>query len=311
MERAGRTPGRAPGAQGAEPSPLIRRGLATVVLVAASAGIAIGIARPQPELLGDEPAPATLPHDVNAEASPTKPLELSRYAAAILAEARIPSDPGIASGGGLQPRPFRHSQHESVSCTSCHGVGDEHRVTIVRTPRDCAACHHGPDVTPRYSCSDCHSAADMPQPGPVPATLALSVWDEPRIRDLPFDHERHTELQCQDCHTSPILLSVERECASCHAEHHYPDAECTSCHLPTEPEAHDPQAHLTCSGSGCHSGESAERPALSRSLCIMCHTEQWDHEPGGDCASCHMIPADPVERPAGRSWSLRGLLGGP
>jgi hypothetical protein len=199
-------------------------------------------------------------------------------------------------------RPFLHSQHESVACSTCHGVGEEHRVTLIRSARDCQACHHDPRQTlRRYECTDCHGPADMPAPGPVPATLDLSVWDAPRVRELPFDHDVHAERICQDCHTGPVLLAVETECASCHVEHHTREAECSSCHLPAE-EAHDVEVHLTCSEAGCHSGERAERPALSRPFCLMCHTDQRDHEPGGECATCHMIPAEPLELAGLRKW---------
>jgi nitrate/TMAO reductase-like tetraheme cytochrome c subunit len=194
------------------------------------------------------------------------------------------------------PRPFLHREHEAVSCVECHGTADEHGVVTVRTARECAACHHDP-ARP-YDCADCHGPDQLAPPREVVWPVHLTVWDEPRDRTFAFQHELHEGLECQECHTGPTLLAVEQECAACHDDHHRPEAECSQCHAPAEPGIHGLEVHLTCTSSGCHAGTAGERPALSRTLCLTCHVEQEDHEPGLSCHECHMVPLDPPLRPA-------------
>jgi len=194
-------------------------------------------------------------------------------------------------------RPFLHREHEGVSCAECHGTAVEHGVVTVRTARDCAACHHDPGRP--YECQDCHAASGLIGPWGIAAPMNLTVWDEPRSRDLPFDHQAHEGIACQDCHTGPVMLAVEITCASCHEDHHLPAADCTRCHSPAEPGVHGLEVHLTCTSSGCHAGTAGERPALTRSLCLACHADQRDHEPGLDCQNCHMIPDPPPVRGRG------------
>jgi hypothetical protein len=58
------------------------------------------------------------------------------------------------------PRPLLHRQHEAIACTECHGRAGEHGVVTVRTPRECAQCHHDP--ARGYDCADCHSRTLAP-----------------------------------------------------------------------------------------------------------------------------------------------------
>lgn len=191
-------------------------------------------------------------------------------------------------------RPFEHNRHERISCRECHGTGERHRTLTVQTPQDCAACHHDPRRD--YACGDCHRAAELPAPGAVPAPMALTVWESSRTRTLPFAHETHAGITCEDCHRTPVTRAVNRECAACHAEHHRPEANCASCHLSPERSVHQAESHLSCAGSGCHAPAAAPAPTLSRSLCVMCHTEQRNHEPGSGCTACHQIPDAPIPR---------------
>jgi hypothetical protein len=48
-------------------------------------------------------------------------------------------------------------------------------------------------------------------------------------------------------------------------------------------------AHLTCSGSGCHTAPEVERVSDTRAVCLLCHQEQENHEPGGVCVECHRV----------------------
>ncbi len=226
-------------------------------------------------------------------------------AVAALASPPSSGDPGEAHAAVLEgeapstfsQRPFLHRDHQGLSCMECHGIGEEHGVIAVETARDCAACHHDPERG--YSCDACHAEADLPPPAGVASTMSLTVWDEPRVRDLPFDHSTHAQVSCGTCHTEPVTLAVELECSACHAEHHEPDSDCTACHVPVEEGAHGLEVHLTCATAGCHGREEGRRPELTRSLCLMCHTDQVDHEPGLTCHECHMVPHEEIPRPRG------------
>ncbi len=190
-----------------------------------------------------------------------------------------------------EPRPFSHSRHEALSCVDCHRSEGEPEIVTLQAPGDCAACHHDPGRG--YTCQTCHTTEQLSVPRSVEAHMALTVWTEPRTRTLPFDHERHGEVECRDCHTAPVSLAVETACATCHVEHHGAQAECATCHVPAPPGVHGLEVHLTCASAGCHGGSAGERPTLTRSLCLTCHVEQRDHEPGLTCQHCHMIPEEP------------------
>jgi hypothetical protein len=237
----------------------------------------------------------------NGFGEPPRPASVLRVPAALLEDERPgrafpapePADEQASRDGAAETaasRPFEHRQHESLSCRQCHGTGERHRTTVVRSARDCAACHHDPRR--RGTCGDCHRPSELPATGQVERRMMLTVWESARIRALPFAHEVHAALDCEDCHRTPVSLAMSRECTACHTEHHRPEANCTSCHPAMEPVVHQAESHLSCAASGCHGPGAA--PALSRSLCIMCHTGQKTHEPESDCTTCHHIPSSPT-----------------
>jgi hypothetical protein len=189
---------------------------------------------------------------------------------------------------GQDGRVFRHEAHRSVTCGVCHAREERHRVVRSWTPRDCAACHHD-DATPA-GCTSCHEPASFAAPRQTATPMALSVWEAPRVRDLVFDHGRHAEVGCLDCHRGGMSPSPEA-CASCHVYHHRPEAECARCHVAPEPAVHGLAAHGSCGGAGCHSDAATQRPMLSRSSCLVCHDGQREHRPGRTCVRCHIKPA--------------------
>lgn len=184
-------------------------------------------------------------------------------------------------------RPFEHVRHEEVTCTTCHGSGDEHRTLLVRSAQDCAACHHS--VTRGLDCTRCHSPTALPQARTVVQTVNIEAAAGTRELLLPFAHSVHTGESCRSCHDTGSILAVSRSCASCH-EHHRPEADCVRCHGTEVRTAHRSDAHLSCSTAGCHAGQRLPPIDASRSLCTMCHLAQQDHEPGGACAACHQVP---------------------
>jgi hypothetical protein len=215
----------------------------------------------------------------------------------------VPGLPGPAplaaqdpSSRAVQPvdpagRDFRHARHAAIPCGECHGLDERHRVRREWSARECSACHHG-NATPA-SCTSCHEAASFTAPLLTTTPMALSVWEGPRTRQLWFEHVRHGEVGCLDCHQGGMSFPPEA-CSSCHEKHHRPDAECASCHVAPAPEVHGLAAHASCGGSGCHSAAATQRPMLSRPSCLVCHDDKRDHRPGRDCVRCHIMPRSPL-----------------
>lgn len=197
--------------------------------------------------------------------------------------------------------PQGHATHEGISCAACHEASADVRVMALE-PRDCQSCHHRADQ-PR-PCEACHES--RPALLSVQQRLDLSVWSAPRTRSFDFDHSLHADLSCGACHRArPALLPAE-SCGSCHAEHHTAEARCVTCHVEPPSGAHDVRVHLTCSGSGCHRAPDVEAIADSRNVCLVCHRQQQDHEPGGNCVECHRVRGDPVTWAPARDSGLPG-----
>lgn len=188
-------------------------------------------------------------------------------------------------------RPFRHAIHDALSCRGCHGSGATHRVTLVRTARDCAACHHDPQRG--LACTKCHSSGTLTARS-YNVSVRLRVVDAPRTRGIAFRHAPHiaegSGVTCRDCHATDVTLARNRECGTCHESHHGGRAECRACHASPPKGAHDASVHLSCASGSCHSAVRAPSPTLSRTTCVFCHADRRDHEPGGSCAACHQIP---------------------
>jgi hypothetical protein len=182
-------------------------------------------------------------------------------------------------------RAFRHAQHRGVTCGECHAVEQRHRSRRTWTAQACAACHHG-EATPA-GCTSCHQRADFAAPRRTTTPMALSVWESPRVRELMFEHDRHTEMGCLDCHQGGMSLPPEA-CSSCHVHHHRPEAECARCHVAPDPAVHDLASHASC--GACHSAEATARPMLSRPFCLVCHEAQREHRPDRSCTQCHIMP---------------------
>jgi hypothetical protein len=259
-----------------------RTGGAALTLLVSAALVVGGAAGARAMRGGAEYTPAA-----GSEALRTAP------AADVLSWDPVDAEPLRQRGGAAagSTRPFGHERHEAVSCTACHGAGEQHRTLLVRTPRECAACHH--DLTRAVTCTGCHSTGTLPEPGTLLHELSLSISADTRTRALPFGHVLHAGVACLECHRAPVTLAMDRSCGSCHESHHRPEAECAACHSPSQQPVHGVDVHLSCAGAGCHAPHVAPRPTLSRSLCTVCHAAQRTHEPDGVCAACHLIPSLP------------------
>jgi nitrate/TMAO reductase-like tetraheme cytochrome c subunit len=195
------------------------------------------------------------------------------------------TQPPARAGGRLPP--FSHAIHRDVGCTSCHTSERRHGETTVRTARDCASCHHRPDR--EVGCAGCHAEREPAPPSRVTVRMRPAARAPARDRPLPFAHTPHREVACRDCHTAPVTLAVERTCASCHAEHHVPAANCMSCHPPPAKDAHTRASHEGCATSGCHASAVAAALPPTRAVCLSCHQDLTRHKPGRECADCHRV----------------------
>jgi len=199
--------------------------------------------------------------------------------------ARPASFGGIRTGAAPRDSAaFPHSRHKKLACTECHATSDTHGAVKVKAPDGCFGCHHG--VEQKTACATCHTttAKSLKQ---LSVTFHISAR---RVtgptRDLPFRHAQHGRLDCAKCHAQDTKKSVITTCNSCHADHHEPDRECSTCHAKAR-ESHDRASHDGC--TTCHIDARFASMIASRTLCLSCHARQREHYPSGDCASCHAL----------------------
>jgi hypothetical protein len=193
---------------------------------------------------------------------------------------------------------FDHARHESLACTTCHNPRDPRRVRTWNVTNDCMGCHHGDTPTGR-ECARCHTASELAPSRPVATSVALSVWNAPRSRELGFSHERHA-LDCGTCHAQTRERTLEKTCTSCHADHHTAARDCSSCH-PSPRATHTREVHAAgCATAGCHVREQTAAVTPVRSTCLVCHAEERGHKPGRECATCHLSNWPAAARTGGR-----------
>jgi hypothetical protein len=188
-----------------------------------------------------------------------------------------------------QQRPnldISHRVHREVECTACHRSGERHGQLILRTERDCQSCHHSPERA--ASCGECHQQSELRAPHDVPVRFTTTARREAETRNVTFRHSQHTAVQCATCHGEPLTFAANRDCASCHREHHVADAECRLCHAPAKAD-HTREAHLGCAGSGCHTMQQPVALEETRNVCLTCHADMVNHRPGRECAVCHEV----------------------
>jgi len=188
---------------------------------------------------------------------------------------------------------FAHTEHTTVECGSCHASTEGHGTASLVTVQDCRACHHTQPVS--QSCARCHASGDVPvESYRMVQAMTFSVGTSDPRRTVTFPHERHGEIDCASCHIQGLAMAVPAnlDCQGCHAEHHTAQSDCASCHRVAPVEAHPPtQAHVTCSGAGCHTDVPFETVPRTRAFCLGCHQDLREHEPERTCAECHTLPA--------------------
>jgi len=108
-----------------------------------------------------------------------------------------------------------------------------------------------------------------------------------------FQHAQHEKTECEKCHATPGSVRNVPTCASCHTDHHKEKASgCVSCHGSGMLATHTMDTHYKC--ASCHERETIAKLLPDRAFCVSCHVKQVTHEPGRECAPCH-LRLSPVE----------------
>jgi nitrate/TMAO reductase-like tetraheme cytochrome c subunit len=184
---------------------------------------------------------------------------------------------------------FQHAQHDNVDCMACHDATRSHGAIAIASFAECRQCHHTGPVA--VQCTNCHERSELgtqyriAQPMRIAGTAA-------RTRSLPFDHGPHAREDCNACHTPGLTQTAANvTCASCHQQHHRPEANCLACHQTPATDAHQvTTAHVTCTGAGCHTPSPFQGVPRTREVCLSCHTDMVDHMPRRNCNDCHVLP---------------------
>lgn len=203
--------------------------------------------------------------------------------------------------GRFADQPFEHGRHvvdADIACSDCHGTAElfedddetfdpDHGATRIGAA-DCASCHH---VERPGTCVECHAPGEVAAiPVERDITVRVARDDVRTTRSATFSHAAHEVVACGSCHRA---VSPERpavECASCHREHHTEVASpggCTACHTGNVRREHERVDHLSC--AACHASATLEMfGSADRAFCLQCHNGQQDHEPAGQCSTCHL-----------------------
>ena len=221
-------------------------------------------------------------------------------------------DPGRARGQGDAPPPaeppgeiadsaltpadtFSHAEHRRITCLTCHTTTSRTATLTFEPPRGCQICHHQRPA--RSECASCHQPEEVAPPMPV--TMRVGVpRQEPRSREVGFEHGEHAEIACVKCHTQPVSLEPDADvatCAACHDDHHVARRDCASCHRTDQViQAHEPpvDAHQRC--DQCHTPATVASLEPDRSFCLACHPQEVDHYEQKECSTCH-LQAEPGE----------------
>jgi len=184
---------------------------------------------------------------------------------------------------------FSHARHRKLSCITCHTTTSQTRTLTFEPPRGCQICHHQKPA--KSDCATCHQSSELAEPRS--ASLEVSVRGHTtRSRQVSFDHAKHTDLACIECHTMSVTLEPEppkATCTACHDDHHAARRDCATCHRTADiMTAHAPpvDAHQAC--DRCHTERTVGRLEPTRSFCLACHGNETDHHVETECTVCHL-----------------------
>jgi hypothetical protein len=181
-------------------------------------------------------------------------------------------------------------KHFGVICTKCHT--DVRVLTdFSQASTDCISCHRKDDPhETRFGtdCGACHTS---------------NGW-----KPAKFDHNlaafklegKHTEVECEQCHTDGSYKGTPSDCYSCHKQDDEHNGrfgtDCAACHQPTDWDAttfdhNKSRFPLT----GRHTGLACEQCHINLQFkglvpaCAACHVDPAFHAGmfGLDCGACH------------------------
>jgi hypothetical protein len=184
---------------------------------------------------------------------------------------------------------FSHARHRKLSCITCHTTTSQTRTLTFEPPRGCQICHHQKPA--KSNCVTCHQASELAEPESASVQVAVGGHSA-KPRQVSFDHTKHTDLACIECHTTSVTLAPQpaaATCTSCHDDHHAAGRDCASCHRTADiMTAHAPpvDAHQAC--VRCHAERTVGRLEPTRSFCLACHGSETDHHAEKECTVCHL-----------------------
>ncbi len=175
-------------------------------------------------------------------------------------------------------------KHTNVQCGACHTNG-----VYKGTPTNCYSCHASKDKHNGQfgtNCGSCHNT---------------SGWS-----NVTFNHSttafplsgKHTNVQCNACHSNGVYKGTPSNCYACHASKDAHNGQfgtnCGSCHTPSgwgnATFNHNNTGfplvgkHTNLECSKCHrNGVYQGTPGQ----CVACHEDKHNGENGTDCAACH------------------------
>jgi hypothetical protein len=204
--------------------------------------------------------------------------------------------PGAAAAAATADS-FPHGRHTSLPCLTCHTNTGAKNGLVFAIPRGCDLCHHQSLIAGKVEaadCAKCHAPAKLAVPKPMVMQVKVGTH-APAPRTVGFKHDGHQRLACATCHQAPNTVPPDsiRTCQGCHTEHHNAQRNCSTCHNRAEtPPAHSRTTHVAC--DACHTPSRIAILSPTRNFCVTCHAAQRDHQPGGECSTCHFLetPAD-------------------
>lgn len=194
---------------------------------------------------------------------------------------------------------FPHQRHRTLACLECHTTREGHGGLTFVAPRGCNICHHQAPATSK--CDNCHKTGSLAQSHAM--TVRVAIPDSAaRPREVGFEHAKHPDLRCQECHTTPVTLAPRPQavqCVACHEEHHGPAQTCSACHRGRDLKAVHAEPrnnHRQC--DACHTRDMVARLTPTRPFCGTCHDAQrTDHYEPRQCTVCHFLTEPERLRP--------------
>jgi nitrate/TMAO reductase-like tetraheme cytochrome c subunit len=171
-----------------------------------------------------------------------------------------------------------HTLRAGLECAQCHTSMDDHGGTTIVSQTQCADCHHQ-GFGGAETCVSCHSLGR----GAPSDTYELPSGN--------FPHDVHGSLpgvSCRACHNEEGMSASETDCASCHTEHHFPEADCLACHRGGAVDYHEVMDHAAC--VTCHES-AAGIDRWTRQVCLSCHAGMRRHNAPEPCQTCHRVPS--------------------